>query len=156
MIERNQGSIITMTSAAARKPGGAPIAYAAAKAGIIVFSQQVAHEVGPAGVRVNCLSPSTVLNEHMEQAIPAETQRKMAAMYRLRRLGVPTQRRPSGTVPRLRRVIVDHRHHPRHRRRPGHDLNASPGVPTGRDVPAGEEEANVVGSPSTATASSGS
>jgi 3-oxoacyl-[acyl-carrier protein] reductase len=90
MIERHQGSIITMTSAAARKPGGAPIAYAAAKAGIIVFSQQVANEVGPAGVRVNCLSPSTVLNEHMEQAIPAETQRQMAAMYPLRRLGVPT------------------------------------------------------------------
>jgi 3-oxoacyl-[acyl-carrier protein] reductase len=90
MIERNRGSIITVTSAAARKPGGAPIAYAAAKAGIIAFSQQVANEVGPAGVRVNCLSPSTVLNEHMELAIPAETQRQMAEMYPLRRLGVPT------------------------------------------------------------------
>ena len=89
MIERNRGSIITMASAAARKPGGAPIAYAAAKAGIIVFSQQVADEVGPAGVRVNCLSPSTVLNEHMQQAIPAETQHQMAATYPLRRLGVP-------------------------------------------------------------------
>jgi 3-oxoacyl-[acyl-carrier protein] reductase len=89
MIERNHGSIITMASAAARKPGGAPIAYAAAKAGIIVFSQQVADEVGPAGVRVNCLSPSTVLNEHMQQAIPAETQHQMAATYPLRRLGVP-------------------------------------------------------------------
>ena len=90
MIERNHGSIITMASAAARKPGGAPIAYAAAKAGIIVFSQQVADEVGPAGVRVNCLSPSTVLNEHMQEAIPAETQDQMAATYPLRRLGVPT------------------------------------------------------------------
>jgi len=89
MIERNRGSIITMASAAARKPGGAPIAYAAAKAGIIVFSQQVADEVGPAGVRVNCLSPSTVLNEQMQQAIPAETQHQMAATYPLRRLGVP-------------------------------------------------------------------
>jgi 3-oxoacyl-[acyl-carrier protein] reductase len=90
MIERSRGSIITVASAAARKPGGAPIAYAAAKAGIIVFSQQVANEVGPAGVRVNCLSPSTVLNEHMEQAIPVKTQHQMAAMYPLRRLGVPT------------------------------------------------------------------
>jgi 3-oxoacyl-[acyl-carrier protein] reductase len=90
MIERGRGSIITVTSAAARKPGGAPIAYAAAKAGIIAFSQQVANEVGPAGVRVNCLSPSTVLNETMQQAIPALKQEQMAATYPLRRLGVPT------------------------------------------------------------------
>jgi 3-oxoacyl-[acyl-carrier protein] reductase len=89
MIDRHRGSIITMASAAARHPGGAPIAYAAAKAGVIVFSQQVAHEVGPAGVRVNCLSPSTVVNERMEQAIPAETRRQMATTYPLRRLGVP-------------------------------------------------------------------
>jgi 3-oxoacyl-[acyl-carrier protein] reductase len=89
MIDRRRGSVITMSSAAARRAGGAPIAYAAAKAGVIVFSQQVAHEVGPHGVRVNCLSPSTVVNERMEQAIPAETRRELAARYPLGRLGVP-------------------------------------------------------------------
>src|SRR5262249_40440533 len=47
MTARRAGSIITMASVAARLPGGAPIAYAAAKAGIIVFSQQVAKEAGP-------------------------------------------------------------------------------------------------------------
>jgi 3-oxoacyl-[acyl-carrier protein] reductase len=89
MIDRRSGSIITMSSAAARRAGGAPIAYAAAKAAIIVLSQQVAHEVGAHGVRVNCLSPSTVVNERMEQAIPAEMRREMAARYPLGRLGVP-------------------------------------------------------------------
>src|SRR5690625_3635377 len=53
MLDREHGSIITMASAAARQPGGAPIAYAAAKAGVVTFSQQVAHQVGPSGVRVN-------------------------------------------------------------------------------------------------------
>jgi 3-oxoacyl-[acyl-carrier protein] reductase len=56
MTARRAGSIITMASAAARLPGGAPIAYSAANAGIIVFSQQVAKEVGPSGERVNCLA----------------------------------------------------------------------------------------------------
>jgi 3-oxoacyl-[acyl-carrier protein] reductase len=89
MTARRAGSIITMASVAAILPGGAPIAYACAKAGIIVFSQQVAKEVGPSRVRVNCLAPSTVLTERMQQAIPAEQQRQMATMYPLGRLGVP-------------------------------------------------------------------
>jgi 3-oxoacyl-[acyl-carrier protein] reductase len=89
MSSRRAGSIITMASAAARMPGGAPIAYAAAKAGIIVFTRQLAMEVGQSKVRVNCLAPSTVLNERMREAIPAGQQRQMAAMYPLGRLGVP-------------------------------------------------------------------
>ena len=89
MIERRHGAIVTMGSAAARLPGGAPIAYAAAKAGIVNFSQQVAHEVGRHGVRVNCLTPSTVMNERMRAAIPAEQQQKLSAMYPLGRLGEP-------------------------------------------------------------------
>jgi 3-oxoacyl-[acyl-carrier protein] reductase len=89
MVSRRAGSIITMASAAARRPGGAPIAYAAAKAGIIVLSQQVAREVGGSHVRVNCLAPSTVVNERMRASIPEEQQQQIAAMYPLGRLGVP-------------------------------------------------------------------
>jgi 3-oxoacyl-[acyl-carrier protein] reductase len=61
----------------------------AAKAGIIVLSQQVAKEAAPSHVRVNCLAPSTVVNERMQQAIPEEQRRQMATMYPLGRLGVP-------------------------------------------------------------------
>jgi 3-oxoacyl-[acyl-carrier protein] reductase len=89
MTARHHGSVITMASVAARLPGGAPIAYAAAKAGIIVFSQQVAKEVGPDQVRVNCLAPSTVLNEKMEVAIPQKAKEELAKTYPLGRLGVP-------------------------------------------------------------------
>ena len=89
MTARRSGSIITMASVAARLPGGAPIAYASAKAGIIVFSRQVAKEAGPSRVRMNCLAPSTVVTETMQAAIPPDRQRQMAAMYPLGRLGVP-------------------------------------------------------------------
>jgi NAD(P)-dependent dehydrogenase (short-subunit alcohol dehydrogenase family) len=89
MVSRGGGSIITMSSAAARQLGGAPIAYAVAKAGVIALSQQVAHEVGRRGVRVNCLAPSTVMTKRMGQVIPVDRQHEMAAMHTLGRLGVP-------------------------------------------------------------------
>jgi 3-oxoacyl-[acyl-carrier protein] reductase len=89
MLDRGSGSIITMASAAARHAGDGPMAYAAAKAGVINLTQQVAKEVGPKGVRVNCLAPSTVVNERMQAAIPPDRQQQMAAMYPLGRLGMP-------------------------------------------------------------------
>jgi 3-oxoacyl-[acyl-carrier protein] reductase len=49
----------------------------------------VAREVGPHGVRVNCLAPSTVVNERMRAAIPSEQLDQMATMYPLGRLGEP-------------------------------------------------------------------
>ena len=48
MKERRAGNIITMSSAAARRPHPAsPVAYAAAKAGIEIFTQDLAAQVGP-------------------------------------------------------------------------------------------------------------
>lgn len=86
MLERGRGSVITMASAAARPAGGSPVAYAAAKAGVIALSQQLAHQVGPQGVRVNCLSPSTILTEENQGRIPDEV---LAQKYPLGRLGAP-------------------------------------------------------------------
>ena len=58
MKERRAGNIITMSSAAARRPHPAsPVAYAAAKAGIEIFTQDLAAQVGPHGIRVNCIVP---------------------------------------------------------------------------------------------------
>lgn len=89
MIERGGGSIITMASSAARFPTGAPAPYAAAKAGVIMLSRQVANEVGKHGVRVNCLAPHTVLTERVQRFMPEEQQRQMAAAMPLGRLGTP-------------------------------------------------------------------
>ena len=116
MTARRSGSIITMASVAARLPGGAPIAYASAKAGIIVFSKQVAKEAGPSGVRVNCLAPSTVVTETMQAAIPLERQRQMAAMYPLGPAGRSRRRRSRRAVPGLGCLVVDHRDNARYRR----------------------------------------
>ena len=89
MIERGGGSIITMASSAGRLPSQASAAYAAAKAGVVMFSRHVANEVGQHGVRVNCLAPSSVLTERVKRLMPEETQRQVAAMHPLGRMGTP-------------------------------------------------------------------
>jgi 3-oxoacyl-[acyl-carrier protein] reductase len=89
MIERGGGSIVPMASSAARFPTGAPTPYAAAKAGVIVLTSQVANEVGNHGVRVGCLAPHTILVERTRRFMPEEHQRRIVAEIPLRWLGTP-------------------------------------------------------------------
>ncbi|WP_086829765.1 SDR family NAD(P)-dependent oxidoreductase [Allokutzneria sp. NRRL B-24872] len=88
MIERSAGSIVLMSSTAGRSPSHANAAYAAAKAGVIMFAKHLANEVGRDGVRVNCLAPSTVVNDKMRQALSPEQLAEMAEAFPLGRLGV--------------------------------------------------------------------
>jgi 3-oxoacyl-[acyl-carrier protein] reductase len=90
MIERRRGSIVTMASNAARVLDILTTApYAAAKAGIMMFSRHVAKEVGPHGVRVNCIAPATVLTERVRRLMSEERQAEVAALSPLGRLGRP-------------------------------------------------------------------
>jgi 3-oxoacyl-[acyl-carrier protein] reductase len=90
MKVRRAGTIITISSAAARRPHPAsPIAYAAAKAGIQILTQDVAAQAGPYGIRVNCIAPETILTERNLAAIPIAQQAQLADFHPLKRLGTP-------------------------------------------------------------------
>jgi 3-oxoacyl-[acyl-carrier protein] reductase len=89
MIERRHGAVVTMASTAGRVPTPAPVPYAAAKAGIVMLSRQVAREVGRYGVRVNCISPGTVLTERVRRNMPEDRRRETEATTALGRLGTP-------------------------------------------------------------------
>jgi 3-oxoacyl-[acyl-carrier protein] reductase len=90
MIERRRGAIVTMASNAARFLDILTTAsYAASKAGIAMFTRHVAKEVGPYGVRVNCVAPATVLSERVRRIMPEERQQEVARMAPLGRLGTP-------------------------------------------------------------------
>ncbi len=90
MKERKSGNIITISSAAARRPSSrSPIPYTAAKAGIQVMTQIVAEQAGPFGIRVNCIAPETILTERNEQQIPDATKQELVGMHPIKRLGTP-------------------------------------------------------------------
>jgi 3-oxoacyl-[acyl-carrier protein] reductase len=89
MKERRAGNIITISSAAARRPyHAAPIPYAA-KAGIQILTQDLAAQVGPYGIRANCIAPETILTERNRELIPAAQQKALLESHPVRRLGTP-------------------------------------------------------------------
>jgi 3-oxoacyl-[acyl-carrier protein] reductase len=90
MRQRHHGDIITMSSAAARRPTPqSPLAYAAAKGGIEVLTKELAAQAGPDGVRVNCLAPETILTERNQQQIPQAIQEQLRRTHPVQRLGTP-------------------------------------------------------------------
>ena len=90
MKKRKSGRILTISSSAGRKPHEkAPIPYGAAKAAIIMLTQDLAAQVGPYGITVNCIAPETILTERNITRIPEEQQKAMADFHPLKRLGAP-------------------------------------------------------------------
>jgi len=89
MIAAGGGSIVTMASAAARQPAKSNAAYAAAKAGVIALTRHLASELGPRAIRVNCISPSAVLNERMEAHMDDAAIDALGKSFPLGRIGRP-------------------------------------------------------------------
>lgn len=90
MKQRHRGNIIAVSSSAVRTAHPmAPIPYAVAKAGIEMLTRALAAQAGPSGVRVNAISPGTILTERNKQNIPEALQTKLAERHPLRRLGHP-------------------------------------------------------------------
>jgi 3-oxoacyl-[acyl-carrier protein] reductase len=89
MIERRAGRIINITSQVAE---GAPTptwtAYAMAKAALAAMSRQLAAEVGPSGVTVNCVAPG-MTETALIAGIPEKAQLIAARQTPMRRLATP-------------------------------------------------------------------
>jgi len=90
MKERKAGTIITVSSAAARRAHPrSPIPYSAAKAGIQMLTQHLATQVGPYGIRVNCIAPETILTERNQEQIPEAQKTALVDSHPIKRLGTP-------------------------------------------------------------------
>jgi 3-oxoacyl-[acyl-carrier protein] reductase len=92
MKKAGAGRIVNISSGAGRSVSLTGIqAYASAKAGQIGFTRQMAHELGPYGITVNCIAPGFVLSnpttEKQWESYGEEGQRKLVEGIALRRLG---------------------------------------------------------------------
>ncbi|NUS14961.1 MAG: SDR family oxidoreductase [Streptomyces sp.] len=67
-------------------PSGANLAYGVANAGLIMLTRHLATEMGPRGIRVDCIAPS-IRTEEAQANMPADVQGKVADLHPLRRLG---------------------------------------------------------------------
>jgi 3-oxoacyl-[acyl-carrier protein] reductase len=86
------GRIVNISSGAGRSVSLTGIqAYASSKAGQIGFTRQMAHELGPSGITVNCIAPGFVLSNPTSiaqfESYGPEGQAALVAGIALRRLG---------------------------------------------------------------------
>jgi 3-oxoacyl-[acyl-carrier protein] reductase len=94
MKQRGWGRIVNISSAAGLTVSKTGIqAYASAKAGQIGFTRQMAHELGPYGITVNCIAPGFILSNPTTQRqwdnYGPDGQRQLMAGIATRRLGDP-------------------------------------------------------------------
>ncbi len=89
MIEQKSGSIINVTSIAARQgasPGGS--VYAGAKAFVSAFTKTIARELVGHGIRVNAVSPGTIHTAFHDRFSSAEKRAATAKTIPMQRLGL--------------------------------------------------------------------
>lgn len=63
MVDHGGGAIINISSAAGVDPGVGMLPYRAAKAGVAHLTRCLAVELGPAGVRANCIAPANIATD---------------------------------------------------------------------------------------------
>ena len=88
MLRRHGGSIVNLSSVWGVHGASCEVHYSAAKAGVIGLSRALAKEVGPAGVRVNCIAPG-VIDTEMCACFDRETMAALAEETPLGRIGQP-------------------------------------------------------------------
>ena len=86
MVSRRNGAIVTISSMWGRSGASCEAAYSASKAAIIGLTQALARELGPSGVRVNCIAPGVIDTKMMDEH-SAETKQILAEETPLGRLG---------------------------------------------------------------------
>lgn len=90
MIRRQSGCIITTSSIWGITGASCEVPYSAAKAGIIGLTKALAKEVGPSGIRVNCIAPG-VIDTEMNGNLTPEVMAQLREETPLGTIGTPKQ-----------------------------------------------------------------
>ncbi|MGN0453376.1 MAG: elongation factor P 5-aminopentanone reductase [Ruminococcus sp.] len=88
MVNAKSGSIINISSMWGQVGASCEVHYSAAKAGVIGLTKALAKELGPSGVRVNCICPGVISTDMMKD-FDDETLDGLCGETPLSRLGTP-------------------------------------------------------------------
>jgi 3-oxoacyl-[acyl-carrier protein] reductase len=89
MRARVRGSIVNLTSDLVARPSVPYHDYITAKAALTGFSRTLATELGPLGIRVNCVAPGLVYPTDASQATREAVRDSLTAQTPLRRIARP-------------------------------------------------------------------
>ncbi len=88
MMRQRGGSIIGMSSVVGLHGNAGQCNYASSKAGMIALHKSIAQEMGPKGIRANCIAPGFIITD-MTAALSEEMRKEWEKRIPLRRGGTP-------------------------------------------------------------------
>lgn len=88
MARQRSGSIISMSSVVGVSGNAGQCNYSASKAGLIGLTKSMAKEMGPRGIRANCIAPGFIATD-MTGALPENVRQEWEKQIPLRRGGTP-------------------------------------------------------------------
>ncbi len=88
MARQRSGSIINMSSVVGVSGNAGQCNYSASKAGMIGLAKSIAKEMGPRGIRANCIAPGFIITD-MTNALPEKVRQEWEKQIPLRRGGTP-------------------------------------------------------------------
>lgn len=88
MAKQRGGSIINMSSVVGVSGNAGQCNYSASKAGLIGLAKSIAKEMGPRGIRANCIAPGFIITD-MTMSLPEKVREEWAKTIPLRRGGTP-------------------------------------------------------------------
>lgn len=88
MARQRSGSIINMSSVVGVSGNSGQCNYSASKAGLIGLAKSIAKEMGPRGIRANCIAPGFIISD-MTKALSDEVREQWMKTIPLRRGGTP-------------------------------------------------------------------
>ena len=88
MMKQRDGRIINMSSVVGVSGNAGQCKYSASKAGLIGLAKSIAKEMGPKGIRANCIAPGFIISD-MTNKLPEEVRKAWVQQIPLRRGGTP-------------------------------------------------------------------
>ena len=90
MLRRKSGAIVNVSSMWGICGSSCEAAYSASKAGVIGLTKALAKEVGPSGIRVNCVAPGAI-DTDMNKKLGGDAIKELCEETPLGRLGSPEE-----------------------------------------------------------------